>query len=139
MAAYRGHFGEFQEAGASLTAISVDPPERSRKLARSLDLPFSILCDTDRRVVTEWNLLNTKERGGIAFPAIWIIDRDCKVLFRSVDRTAARVRVDPVLAALRGELGTQPAPRRSAVLPDPGTAFRTITSMVSGLFKRRAG
>jgi hypothetical protein len=55
-----------------------------------LDLPFAILSDSGRKLITRWGLLNRKEMGGIAVPAVFAIDRDLVVRFQSVDRTVER-------------------------------------------------
>lgn len=102
-----------------IAALSVDPEERSRSLARQLDLPFPLLCDPARAVVEAWGLLNRREKGGIAYPATFVLGRDRKILFRSLDGTMARVQLDRLFAFLhRGAAATAPAePARSVIFP----------------------
>lgn len=103
MADYRDRISEFTAVGARVAALSVDDPARAEAMRRELDLPFAVLCDTARAVVTAWGLLNTREHGGIAYPAVFVLDRDRVVRHRSLDRTASRVDAGAVLALLRGE------------------------------------
>jgi len=68
-------------------------------MKRDLELPFHVLCDTDRKTITAWNLVNHNE-GDIALPASFIVDRDLRVRFRSVETTTARAAPATVAAAL---------------------------------------
>ncbi len=65
-----------------------------------LELPFPILCDSKRELIVQWGLLNRAEMGGIAYPAVFAIDRDLVVRFRSLDRTAQRAAAGEVAAAV---------------------------------------
>lgn len=101
MAEYRDLYADFRGAGAEVAAIAVDPPATSEALRAGLGLGFPILCDTDRRVVREWSLYNERERGGIAQPAVFLLDSSLSVLFRSVDSVRKRVPAAGLLAVLR--------------------------------------
>jgi len=74
-------------------------------MARELELPFAVLCDPHREVVEKWGLLNRAEKGGIAFPATFVIDRDRKVRLRSLENVGRRVSAQDVLAYLRAPAG----------------------------------
>ncbi len=91
MADYRDHYPEIRAGGADVVAVSVDRPEQSERLRRELALPFTILSDADRRVVKEWDIFNPREHGGIAKPAIFVIEADRSVAFASVDSVRKRV------------------------------------------------
>ena len=112
MADYRNHYEEIRAAGAEIVAVSVDPPEKSEAVRVQLGLPFAILCDTDRRVVQEWNIYNRAEKGGIAIPAIFIIGADRIVRQASVDSVAGRVPALEILRALRDGAESRPIRRR---------------------------
>ncbi len=78
-------------------AISVDPPEQARRLARNLGLNFPILSDSHGDLIRSLDLLH--EGGGpdgrdIPVPAHFLVDRNGKVLwhFRS---KMAQDRPDP--------------------------------------------
>ena len=102
-----------------LAALSVDEPVRSRALAEQLHLPFPLLCDPGRQVVEVYGVFNTKEKGGIAYPATFVLDRDRTVRFRSLDRTAARVDLDALFTFLRHGIASAPPPTppRSRIIP----------------------
>lgn len=104
-------------------ALSVDEPARTEALRRQLELAYPILCDMSRDVVRGWDLYNPREAGGIAIPAVFVIDPDRTIRYRSVDATTSRVSADGVLGFLRGE-AVEPE-RRSvrAGLRDFGRAF----------------
>jgi peroxiredoxin len=117
LAEYRERYDEIRRSGANVAALSVDEPARSEAVRQELQLPFPILCDTARKVVTDWGLLK-REKGGIARPAVFVIDRDMRVLFASLDNDATRVPTDTVVGFL---LSGKPAgplqARRSLVIP----------------------
>jgi peroxiredoxin len=106
---------DFAAVGARIAALSVDEPVRAEAMRVELRLPFPVLCDPERAVVTAWGLLNTREKGGIAYPAVFVLDRDRMVRYRSLDRTAARVSAEAVLAFLRNGMHepTDPPKRRA--------------------------
>jgi thioredoxin-dependent peroxiredoxin len=112
LADYRDRYAEFHSAGAEVVALSVDDRPRSEAMARELELPFPILCDPRREVVERWGLLNRAEKGGIAFPATFVIDRDRKVRFRSLEKVGRRATAPDLLAYLRALAGD-----RAAVAP----------------------
>lgn len=103
MAEYARDHELIRAAGADVVALSVDSAERSEALRAQLGLRFPILCDPARAVVRAWNLYNPKEMGGIAVPAVFVIDPERRVRYRSIDATRARVNTDGVLRFLRGE------------------------------------
>jgi peroxiredoxin Q/BCP len=105
MRGLRSAYPGFTEAGADVVAISVDTPEKSRAFVDSLQIPFTILSDSDGELVRKLGILH--ERGGrdgsdISTPATYVIDRDGKVtwMHRSPD---VRTRPDPaeVLAVVK--------------------------------------
>jgi peroxiredoxin len=96
-------------------AISVGPPEKSETLRIHLSLPFPILCDTERRLVREWNVCNAREKGGIARPAVFIIDPGEVVGYAGVEDVVRRVPAAEIVSLLRSTLKAQP--RRRAYVP----------------------
>ena len=77
-------------------------------------------------MVEAWGVFNRKEKGGIAYPATFVLDRDRTVRFRSLDRTAARVDLGGLLAFLHGGLGcAAPAtPTLCRVVPGLGDVWQ---------------
>lgn len=113
MADYRDRHEEFTALGARVAALSVDDPTRAEAMRGELGLPFTVLCDPGRVVVTAWDLLNTRERN-IAYPAVFVIGSERVVRYRSLDRTASRVDAGAALAFLQGAAG---APGRRVLWP----------------------
>ena len=120
MADYSKHLEDFRAAGAGLVAISVDDAARAETVRQEFGLKFPLLCDTRREVVKAYGLLNSGEKGGIAFPASFVIDRKRVVRFRALEAVASRVSVEQLLKFVR-ELGRgaepQTKPRNSGVFP----------------------
>jgi peroxiredoxin len=131
LADYRDHYPEIQSAGASVAGVSVDAPEKSEALRVDLSLPFPILCDTERRVVRDWDVYNSAEKGGIAKPAVFIIDPSHAVRFASVDTVVMRVTAAEIISVLRNAAEGQPV-RRRAYVP----RFANWKSAIRNLVKR---
>jgi hypothetical protein len=117
LADYREHYPEIRSAGACLAAVSVDLRESSEALRTQLSLPFPILCDTERRVVKDWDIYNSGERGGIAKPAVFVIDPDQVVRYSSVDSVATRVPAVEIVHLLQSAANEQPIRRTPASRP----------------------
>ena len=112
MADYRQHYPEIRSASASIVAVSVDAPDKSEALRVDLSLPFPILCDTERRVVTDWGIYNSQERGGIAKPAVFIIDSSRVVRYAAMDAVVTRVPAVEIVSLLQNADRAQPIRRR---------------------------
>jgi peroxiredoxin len=110
LADYSEHLEDFRAAGAELAAISVDDAARAEPVRQELGLKFPLLCDTRRETVKAYGLLNSGEKGGIAFPASFVIDRERVVRFRTLEAVASRVSVEQLLELVR-ELGRGAEPR----------------------------
>jgi peroxiredoxin len=104
LAEYRDRFSELTSLGLGLAGLSVDAPPASRALVEQLGLPFPLLCDPGREVVQAYGVFNREEKGGIAYPATFVLDRDRTVRFRSLDGTVSRVDLDGLFAFLRSGL-----------------------------------
>ena len=112
MADYREHYLEIRSAGASVVAVSVDAPDESEALRVHLSLPFPILCDTKRRVVRDWGIYNSREKGGIAKPAVFIIDPRKVVRYAAVDAVVRRVPAAEIISLLQNAADVQSVRRR---------------------------
>jgi peroxiredoxin len=130
LAEHAARFAELRALGLAAAALSVDTPERSRAVAVELGLPFPLLCDPERRVVAAYGVFNRGEKGGIAYPATFVLDRERRVRFRSLDRVASRADLGGLFAFLRGGLeGPAPAtPERSSIVPTLGDLGRIARS-----------
>jgi peroxiredoxin len=109
---YREHYLEIRLAGASVVAVSVDAPNKSEALRVHLSLPFPILCDTERRLVRDWGIYNSGEKGGIAKPAVFIIDPSRVVRYAAVDTVVRRVPAAEIVSLLQNSPDGQPVRRR---------------------------
>ena len=130
MAEHRDRDAQRSALGYGFAAVSVDPPERSRALAEQLALPFPLLCDPAREVVKAWGLYNREEKGGIAYPATFVLDRERVVRFRSLDRTACRVDLGGLFAFLRGGAPAPGAPAQAKIRPSLGDFGRMVGNAV---------
>jgi peroxiredoxin len=131
LAEYRERYAEIRRVGANVAGVAVDSPRVSEALRRQLDLPFTILCDTGRQIVRPWGVFNSKEKGGIAEAAVFIVDRDRIVRFLSIDTMSARVPAPAILEFLRAgmpELST-PLARKSLSLGFPDV-FRGVRNLI---------
>jgi peroxiredoxin len=133
LADYRNHYEEIRGLGANIVAISVDPPEKSEALRRELNLPFLILCDTDRNVIREWDIYNARERGGIAKPAVFVLDCDRRARYVSIDSVASRVPASEVVRLI-GSLAPGRPVQRKVYIPTPADFFRAVRASL-----RRSG
>jgi len=141
------HRDAFERAGATLAALSVDDAEQSESVRRRLGLSFPILCDTRGDVCRALDLYNAAEKGGIAKPALFVIDLDRRVRLRMLESVASRASLDDVLAFLehgpsRGGLASSPGDgttvhvRRRLVIPTIGQMLRTIVPALRATFRR---
>jgi peroxiredoxin len=127
LADYRDHYEAIRTAGADFIAVSVDTPAQSETLRRERALPFPILSDADRRVVQDWGIYNARERGGIAKPAVFIIDRDRTIRYVQVDTVARRAPASEIIRLLRTP-GV--VPRRQVYIPRLTDFARSLRNMI---------
>jgi peroxiredoxin len=125
LADYRDHYSQISAAGAILAAIAVDTTAESERLRTQLSLPFPILCDIERHVVREWDVLNARERGGIANPSVFVVGPARRVRYAAVGTVVSRVSAAEVLSILQTEPEAAPI-RRKTYLPLPGDWIRAI-------------
>ena len=129
MADYRDHYTEIRAAGAGVVAVSVDPPHKSEAVRRELRLPFPILCDTQRRVIQDWDIYNPRDKGGIAKPAVFVIGPDRILRYSSVDEVAKRVPASEIIGVL-SSAGAQP--RRKVYIPHLGDFVLALRNKARG-------
>jgi len=131
LAQYAELWKKIRTAGANVVAVAVDPPERSEAVRRQLELPFAILCEVGRKIVHEWGVFEPEQMGGIAKPAVFIVDRTGRVKFASVDREAVRVPAATVVDVLTSSIqSNQDEVKRRAILPRLSDWARAIGNML---------
>ena len=129
MADYAKLAGDFRDAGAGIAAISVDPPDRSARMRKDLSIPFPLLSDSDRATIIEWGVLNANEKGGIAIPSTFLIDRERKVRFAKVEDMMMRIEPRAMLEFVRAKPSGAPSiPRARGVNP----ALMFLRAMANG-------
>lgn len=129
MADYAKLYDDFRAAGADVTAISVDPPDRSAGLRKDLAIPFPLLSDSDRATIIEWGVLNAAEKGGIAIPSTFLIDRERKVRLAKVEDMMMRIEPRAMLEFVKAmPQGDMKIPRARGVNP----AMMFLRAMANG-------
>ena len=53
-----------QNAGAVILGISADDPKTQKKFQAKYDLPYPLLCDTDKKVCNEFGVIKEKNMYG---------------------------------------------------------------------------
>jgi peroxiredoxin len=94
-----------------LYAISIDPPEVSKKLTEKIaadghgPIDFSLLSDPGHRIIDMYGLLDPAYRGqdvyGIPHPAVYVIDKTGRVSWEKIE---SNYRERPVNAEIRTAL-----------------------------------
>ena len=102
-----------------------------------MGLPFTLLCDSERRVVQQYDLLNPYEHGGIAYPAIFIIKSSGIIGYRSLDKTASRVNLSEVIAFLKAvnenpELTQESQSPKQWIVPKGSDLKQIAKNMIKG-------
>ena len=106
----RDHLPRLRERGAELVAISPEPPATSKVLAAQLTLPFPLLSDATGRAIDAYGIRNglLGARALLPHPAVFVLDRDNLIRFRSIDRNfKKRTTVRTILGAIEA-LGPTP-------------------------------
>lgn len=100
---YRGHWcpycrryltklsangSRFKERGVRMAAVSPEPMATTQSFARDLDVPFPLLSDVEGQVIARYGTRNGRLGVGnhLPHPAVFIIDTDGAIRFRSIDR-----------------------------------------------------
>lgn len=118
LADYRDRVAQFEKIGIKIVALSPDGPEVSARVRHGAELPFPVLCDPERELMSTWRLLNARDmRTGM--PATLLVDAALRVRFTSLDDGYAAASVDDVLAHCQSLMrGQRPcAPKRVFRVP----------------------
>ena len=104
LAAADAHLDAYRRAGARVIAVTPDPPEIARRTAEALALGVPIIS-AERSTLEQWGVWLADEHA--PRPAAIVIDREGRIRFRHVGRTAADRAHDPdLLAVLRRVRGS---------------------------------
>lgn len=125
----------FKELNTDVYALSTDYPGQALALKQDMDLPFELLCDPDRKMLKTWDLLNPFEHGGVAVPAVVIVDFDGVVCFMSVGGTATRTQLPEILYFLNKQKEDRThtlnlRKGRKLIIPGPGALWQMTRNFV---------
>ena len=99
MARFQSRLGEFQSKGAKVCAICVDSVEKSRAVVQKKGLGFPILSDPSGETMRAFGVWHESQR--IALPAVFVVGRDGKIVWRRVSAYVdERPAEDEVLEAV---------------------------------------
>jgi peroxiredoxin Q/BCP len=74
---FRDHWKELQRAGVVVLGVSADSGESHKKFAAKYRLPFTLLSDPDRKVMTAWGaygdkMMYGKKTKGVIRSTVWV-------------------------------------------------------------------
>ncbi len=72
----------FQRRNVAVVGISADSAQDSRKLASELKIPFPLLSDTKRNVISMYGVADA--RAPIAVPCVVLIDREGAIVWKQI-------------------------------------------------------
>jgi thioredoxin-dependent peroxiredoxin len=62
--AFRDHFAEFRQLGVEILGVSVDHEKSHKSFVQKYDLPFTLLTDTEKRLVEAYGVWGEKNLYG---------------------------------------------------------------------------
>ena len=156
LASYAREIEEFEERGAQIAGISVDPPPNNATMVGKLQLPFPLLSDPEGELARLCGLWDAEE--GVALPSTVVVDQSGEVryLYSGTD-VADRPQDDDLFAVLDGldsgierltggpefQVGAAQAressvrPARSAMELDQLTSYYQGVSFTTEILKER--
>ncbi len=75
--AFRDDIRQYEKLDAVVLGISPDGPESHAKFAKKFELPFTLLCDPDKKVMTKYGafgekMMYGKKTQGVIRSTVWI-------------------------------------------------------------------
>ena len=106
---FRDLYGEFQKIGAAVLGISPDSEASHQKFIEQFKIPFPLLCDPDKKVLTQYDAFGEKKMYGkvsmgVIRSTVWV-GPDGKVRKHWRNITDAGGHPAKVLAALQAAAG----------------------------------
>jgi peroxiredoxin len=102
LVSYAREFEEFEERGAQLAGISVDPPANNARMVGKLQLPFPLLSDPEGELARRCGLWDAED--GVAVPSTVVIDQTGEVRYLYAGKDVADRPADDGLFAVLDEL-----------------------------------
>jgi alkyl hydroperoxide reductase subunit AhpC len=135
LAEIKKHMDGFDRLNITVVAISSDSVKQSEAISREMALPFQLLCDADKRVINQYNVLNTFEHGGIAKPSIFLVAPSGKIRFRSFDGTARRANIKHLLSVIENldtnkKSDVRPSAKKKWIIPPPKATWQLCRNLV---------
>lgn len=101
-----------------------------------MNLSYTLLCDTQKKVIDLFHLQNPFEHDGIAYPGSFIIAPDGRIRCRSLDGTASRLNLKGELSFLEQlsydrSAAMETPPKKSWILPSPQDTWRMTRNMAA--------
>ena len=93
----RDAFTELSDRGVTVVGVSSDRPEAQKKFQEKYSLPFTLMADTDRKIIGAFGVPTTF---GIASRQAFLI-QDTEIVWRDLKASTAEQAAD-VLAVLNG-------------------------------------
>ena len=105
----QSYYGEFQDAGVHVYAVSVDPPEHNARLKARLGAGYEILSDERGELLVALNIRHASRSAtgkDVAIPTQYLVDRDGVARWVYRDESI-RLRPHPreALSAIRESVG----------------------------------
>ena len=69
--AFRDHFAEFKKLGVAVLGVSTDTEKSHKSFAEKFKLPFTLLADTDKKIVTAYGAWGEKSMYGRKYMGIY--------------------------------------------------------------------
>jgi peroxiredoxin len=93
------NYDKYKAAGAEVIAITVDSPEKNKKISEKLNLAFPVLTDEGHKVIDAYSILDAS--GHISKAAVFILDQQGIVRWQYI---ADDYKIRPLDDLLLGEL-----------------------------------
>ena len=113
MRSFQESLKKFEERGIRIVAISVDPPDVTKKLCEKQGYTFTFLSDEKAEVIRAWDLLHPGAFRGqdIARPAEFLVDATGTIRWVNLTESyKVRAKAEEVLKVI-DDLGIAPAPK----------------------------
>lgn len=100
---FRDQYKKFKNT--VIIGVSIDSMERHQKFIEKYDLPFTLIADTDKKVVQKYGVWQEKKLYGKTFMGIvrttFIIDKNGTIQ-KIFPKVKIKTHIEDVLAALKG-------------------------------------
>jgi thioredoxin-dependent peroxiredoxin len=104
--AFRDHFDEFRRLGVEILGVSVDSEKSHQSFVQKHDLPFTLLADTDKRLVEAYGVWGEKHLYGKKYMGTnrvtYLIDEAGKIA-AVFPKVKPDTHAEEILAVLQGQ------------------------------------